>query len=453
MAPPNILLIVLDSVRRDHVGVYGHERPTTPEIDAFASEAIRYNQATAAAPWTPPSHAAMFSGLYASNVGVFGPTPSYDRNKPHVAELLSAAGYTTFGFSNSYHTSTDRGFDRGFEFYHDVLSLPRFAGKMYEPTLDYVRYLYDYFLKGYDLSAFQLRRLRTKIRRGDEPFFGFINLNSAHAPYDPPDPFRSEFEEPFDAEDTVNREAATIIANDDGYQYFMGDVSLSSTEWELVQRWYDGEIRYMDMLLGNFFNFLRTEGVFDDTLIVVTSDHGELFGEYGLVYHQLTLAEELIRVPLLIKRPGQTERQVSNELVSLVDLVPTFLDVVGKDVPSTLDGRSLFSDPEPDTVFAEYAGPYKPLREKLTGTDGFDEYDRGLQAARTKTRKLIVDTHGERTLYDISDGTDKPIEQNTVAKRLFERLNNTLGDIPDRNNKTEKLDEHVEQHLKEMGYM
>jgi len=452
MTPPNVVLVVLDAVRQDHLSCYGYDRPTTPELDAFAADATRYDRAFAAAPWTPPSHGALFSGKYPSHNGVFGSTPLYGEDQPHVAELLSDAGYATFGFSNSFHTSTDRRFDRGFDFYHDILALPRFAGKMYEPSLDYVRHLSDYFRKGYDDSSFQLRRLRTQIRRRDQPFFGFINLNSAHAPYDPPEPFRSEFLASVPDLDEADAVDAQTVADEDGYPVAMGERELSENAWAFVRALYDGEIRYMDHLLGQFFQFLRQEGVFENTLVVVTADHGELFGEHGLVYHQFSLAEELIRVPLLVKRPGQTDGTVDDDLVSLVDLAPTVLDAAGQSVPAEMDGQVFGSDPGHEAVFAEYAGPYQPLREKLAEYgDAFTRYDRGFQAIRTATHKLVVGTDGERTLYDVTDG-ESPVEDPHLAETLAARLERALGPLPDRG-RSESLPDHVEDHLEKMGYM
>jgi arylsulfatase A-like enzyme len=454
MDAPNVLLVVLDAVRRDHVTPYGYDRPTTPELGALADQGTRYDRAIAAAPWTPPSHAAMFSGKYPSHNGVFGATPNYPPDQPHVAALLSDAGYATFGFSNSFHTSTERGFDRGFDFYHDILALPRFAGKMYEPSLDYVRHLYDYFRRDYDDSAFQLRRLRTRIRRREEPFFGFINLNSAHAPYDPPEPFRSEFAADTDALDDRELLAIEKVSGEEGYPVAMGELELSEAAWDVVRGRYDGEIRYMDHLLGELFDFLRREGVFENTLVVVTADHGELFGEHGLVYHQFTLAEELIRVPLIIKWPKRSEASVDDTLVSLVDLAPTILDTAGVPVPEDMDGRRLGVTDPPDAVFAEYAGPFRLLREKLERYgEAFDRYDRGLQAIRTRDHKLVVGTDGTRPLYDVTEA-ETAVDDPDLADALAERLRSELGDLPTRGRGSrDELDEHIAEHLEKMGYM
>jgi arylsulfatase A-like enzyme len=452
MTTPNVLFVVLDAVRKDHLGPYGYERPTTPVLDDFAAEATRYDHAVAAAPWTPSSHGAMFSGQYPSTSGIYGRTPHYSDEVPHVAERMADRGYHTAGFSNSYHTGPEREFDRGFEYFHDILSLPRFADTMYEPSLDFARHLVDYFGKGYDDSAFQLRRLKTQVRRSDDPFFGFINFNSAHSPYDPPGRFKSEFEAYFDDWDAVDEDAAEVVS-EDAYKAMLGDVEVTETEWDLLRCWYDGEIRYLDHLLGSLFEFLRDRGVYDETAIVVTADHGEQFGEDGLVYHQFTLAERLINVPLLVKWPEGRgpDPGTSDELVSLVDLAPTAIDLAGGTVPDTMDGRSLLSDGAPTEVFAEYAGPNQSIRDRFRerGTE-FEPYLRGLQAVRTREHKLVRATDGEETLYELGDLTETAVDderRHAELAGLFDRL-----DPPPTDDTDGEVADHVARHLEEMGY-
>ncbi|ACV46769.1 MULTISPECIES: sulfatase [Halomicrobium] len=457
MGSPNVLLVVLDATRKDHLSCYGYDRPTTPELDAVAQAGTRYEQAIAPAPWTPPSHASMFTGRYPSGHGSFGTQPLGEYDGATVAELLSAAGYATFGFSNSHHTSIEQEFDRGFDYYHDILALPRFMDTMYEPSLDFLRFLPRYFRDGYDISDFQRRKLETQVRRADGPFFGFINFNATHAPYRPPEEFRAPFEERFDDWDAVDETAARKVGDDEGYEYILGDVTMSPTEWELVECWYDAEIRYVDALLGELFDCLRRQGVYDDTLVVVTADHGEHFGEHGLAYHQFSLFEELLNVPLLVKwpegdRPSPAPGTVSDRLVSLVDLVPTICEWAGVAVPDEVDGRALTGDDDRDAVFAEYDRPYPPLRERLQQYDSFEAYDRGLQAVRTETHKLIRPTVGEATLYRLTGDGEVEVSDDEREAALAQRLDETLEPLPDTSRTTE-LDDHVSDHLEKMGYL
>jgi len=468
---PNILLIVLDSVRQDHLTPYGYDRSTTPELEALCQTATRYDQAIAAAPWTPPSHGAMFTGQYPSHCRVFGRQPELSTDQPILADELSAAGYNTYGYSNSHHTSPRHGFDYGFDQYHDILSLSRIAGQPFEPSLSFFKTTAMYLHREYDLSYFQLDRLKRAISQEAEPFFGFINLNSAHAPYDPPPAFKSRFEASFDLTNDVDESAARSVATQAGYEYMMGEIPMTDAEWELVESWYDAEIAYLDALLGDLFDSLRSRNLFDETMIIITSDHGEHFGEKGLAYHQFSLSDVLLNVPLMIKWPGQHEGNSSDELISLTDIPATCLDLSTGRVPKAMDGRSLYSDPEPDAVFAEYGRPYSGVLDNLVSAmfsgfdvetdsiserlaqyqDRIDRYDRGLQAVRTTDHKLVRSTDGTTCLFDVDD-PENEITDDELSTALTQRLTQTLDRLPTGSH-SEDLPDHVEQHLEQMGYL
>jgi arylsulfatase A-like enzyme len=457
---PNALLVVLDATRKDHLSCYGYDRPTSPTIDRIAADGTRFEQAIASAPWTPPSHASMFTGCYSSRHGVFNSHLSLTYEGPTIAEQLSANGVETLGYSNSYHTSTDRGFHRGFDYYHDIFELPRFLGKMYDPSLDFLRFLPNYFLKNYDISDLQLRKLKTRLKRTDEHFFGFINLNSAHTPYDPPARFRKQFEAYFDEWDTVDEEAAADVSKG-GFEYTaLDDKSITETEWRLIRCWYDAEIRYMDYLLADLIESLKKTGLYDDTLLIITADHGEHLGEHGLSNHSFSLFDELLNVPLIVKWPGDHHvgdrtlpGSVSNNLVSLIDIAPTICEWLGTDIPSEMQGRALTADHTHDAVFAEYDRPQPPRRDRLLRKyDKFEAYDRGLQAVRTSDFKLIRTTRGKETLYRIENGEEVPVENPEVHRQLSERMDETLSDVPD-SGVEEELSKYVKENLEKMGYL
>jgi len=457
---PNVLLIVLDATRKDHLSCYGHDRLTTPTIDSIAADGTRFEQAIATSAWTPPTHASMFTGCYPSRHGVFNSQLHLTYDGPTLAELLSENGYRTLGFSNSYHTSTERNFHRGFDYYHDVFELPRFLGKMYDPSLDFLRFLPNYFLKNYDISDLQLRKLKTQLKRNERPFFGFINLNAAHSPYDPPARFRKQFEAYFDQWDSVDEAAARDIADGNGREYTFGEREVTEVEWELVKCQYDGEIRYTDYLLSKFIDFFKEEGLYDDTLLIVAADHGEHFGEYNLTYHAYSLFEELVNVPLIVKWPESSPvddlsppKDVSHDLVSLIDIVPTVCEWADIDTPPEVQGHDLTAGSGHDAVFAEYDRPQPPGRDRMLETyDEFEAYDRGLQAVRTKEYKLIRETTGRETLYQIRDGDETIAENEEIRRQLAGRLDEVLDNLPDGEH-NEELSEYVEDHLEKMGYL
>lgn len=455
MPSPNVLLVVLDAVRKDHLSCYGYEFPTCPNLEDFCQKATRYESAFTAAPWTGPSHASMFTGRYPSSHGVVGNDPVLSPDIPVVAERLQDRGYTTIGFSNSYHTSGARGFARGFDYYHDLLDLPRILGRMYEPSVEYLDFFLRYFLRDDDASYFQAEKLKTLVGRAAEPFFAFINFNSAHSPYDPPRRYRRVFEERFERWDEVDEALARAVSRDGGFSHMIGDEKVGDAEWELMRCWYDAEIAYMDDILDDLFGFLHGIGAYEETLVVITSDHGEHFGEGGLANHQFSLSEVLINVPLIVKWPGCGDREVSDELVSLVDLVPTFYDLLGEQIPQDVQGRSLVSDSPPEAVFAEYGHPFPWLAEKVSKYDGeVDVLDRALKAARTHQHKLVRDSRGKETTYAIHEDGEIEIEDPETKTRLGELIDERLGVFPDETDvASHEVDDHVRAHLEELGYM
>jgi arylsulfatase A-like enzyme len=296
--------------------------------------------------------------------------------------------------------------------------------------------------------------LKTKINEYGDPFFAFINFNSAHIPYHPPKQFEERFLNQFDRWDEVDEELGRALADDAGDAYIMGNLEPGDAEWELSRYLYDAEIAYMDSLLEDLFNFLKLRDLMDDTMVIVTSDHGEHFGEHGLAYHKFALTEELVNVPLVVNYPANSEQGVSDELVSLVDLVPTIADIADISLEFETDGRSLRSDSEPDVVFAETGRPNTSQRSRMLkqgSEETFKQFDRGLQMVRSNNYKLVRDTEGNRSLYDLTDG-EKEIHNENVIEQLEVRLEEVLQPQPTGETE-EDLDEHVEQHLRDMGYM
>ena len=462
MPEPNILLIVLDAVRKDHLSCYGHERLTSLNLDDLGAEATRYENAISAAPWSAPSHASIFTGLYPTHHRVFGNQPTLQSDVPVVAEVLRSAGYTTLGFSNSFFTGKEHGFSRGFDYYHDLPSLPRpiwSGGHMFEPSIDYAQFLLRYFLTDDDISYFQAKKLKSKLQESTEPFFTFINLQSAHMPYAPPKRFRRRFEMEFDKWNEVDEETALHLASGGGVdEYLANELDVGETEWELIRHLYDAEIAYIDTLVGEIFEFLKDAGVYDETLVIVTADHGELHGEEGVIGHNFSIAEPLINVPLILKPPGGESGTISKELVSLTDLAPTFADAANTRFDTDIDGRSLLSDDEPDVVFSEYEGCYLPRRKRIQEEYGeaFERYDSRFQAARTRDHKLVKDKNGETTLYRINDLTETAVDEPEKAAELQQKLEGALGEFPGGaigHQESEELSSHIEGHLEELGYL
>lgn len=427
MDQPSILLIVLDSVRKDRLSCFGHERPTTPFLDELSESATSFTQVISPSPWTGTSHASIFSGGYPFDHGVYGRSPDLGTDVPVIAEALSQAGYRTIGFSNSPYTNVEKGFDRGFDRYHDITTLPKVFGRMFEPNWDYLRFVPRYFLRDDDISWYQAERLKREITEIREPVFAFINFNSAHVPYDPPSPQRERFEAYYDEWETVDLQTARTLATDGGYPYMAGEIDASNTEWDLVKCWYDGELAYQDAIIGDLLARLRQANLLDEMMIVVMADHGEHLGENGLALHQFSLREPLINVPVILKTPGQTRSRTVQELRSTIDVTATILNAADASDRFEHRGHGLATGSAHESVYAEWGRPTERLLEKMRGLGADMSWvDRGLRAIRTEEYKLVEDTRGDLELYRIAEG-ERTIDDPETRERLYRKLTDQYG--------------------------
>ncbi len=318
---PNLLLIVIDTLRADHLGCYGYRLDTSPAIDRFAEGAVLFEQAVAQAPWTRPSMATLMTGLYPATHGVTCkdfdvPKAECDVLPPSVttlAEALKQAGYETAGIVANIQIDGLFGFGQGFDEYRSVFdeliaAEPDWRAKWHE-----FKWVNETTREVTEEALAWLER-----RRGENPFFLYLHYLDPHAPYRPPAPYDAMFK---------------AHAYPCRYPAICAELPL-----------YDGEIRYVDEHVGRLLDFMRRRGLAEKTVVVVTSDHGEAFGEHGARdrRHGLSLYENQLRVPLLIRAPG-TGRPGTRVAapVRLVDLAPTLLDVLGVAVPSGVQGLSL----------------------------------------------------------------------------------------------------------------
>lgn len=305
---PRVVLVSLDTLRADHLGIYGYRRDTSPRIDALAGEGFVFERALASAPNTPPSQMSMMTSLYPGRHGFTG---NGDRLAPGIETLagrLSAAGLATAGFVDGGYLKSVFGFGRGFDVYDD---------------------------RGGGLAGIVPRALRWLEAHGDEPFFLFLHTYDIHAPYISPPPFAGMFHEvPYEGDlvPTIERLDALFRARE----------PLPAADLQHLVDSYDEGIRYTDSQLGRFLDALAELGRLDDTLVVVTSDHGEEFGEHGSLVHWQLYFQPNLRVPLIVRPPGGTHGPARiAETAELIDVLPTLLDWVGAPPLSVAQGRSL----------------------------------------------------------------------------------------------------------------
>lgn len=315
---PNVVIYLIDCLRADHMGAYGYERPTTPFLDRFAAEGTLFLNAYAQQTWTRPSIASLFSSHYnlAHQVNTMGKT--LPESFVTLAEVLSAQGYATGHFSDNGNVGKSTGLIQGFE---------HISHKGLTGWPDFRRI---------DFSAVApLLRERTEQQR---PFFLYIHTLELHAPYAPPPPYDTRYDPGYrgltgvDPQRALNAEVMT----------HKNSRRISQRELEHLTALYDGLINLADEKFQTFVRLLQDSGVYDNTLLIVTADHGEAFGEHGRLEHGHAPYQELIRVPLLIRFPRQVSSgQVLSDNVQLIDLAPTVLESIGLPIPEDFQGRSL----------------------------------------------------------------------------------------------------------------
>lgn len=316
---PNVLLLILDTVRARELSVYGYERRTTPALERLAADAIRYERAIATAPWTLPSHASIFTGRYPFQLSVGYDTP-LEHDAPTLAEKLGAAGYRTGGFvANTVYGSYLHGLDHGFQRYRDYpISLSELFGastlnralmrSWNELTGSYV----EAGVKDAPVINAEFSRWLDGIPRG-RPWFAFLNYFDAHMPYDPPAPYDLMFGSQPPRIRSVYAEARR---------------QRDSADVQGLRDAYDGAIAYLDSQLQRLFDDLQRRGELEHTMVIVTADHGEAFGEHGFLDHGASLYLPELHVPLLVRLPGKAMAGcVVNDWVSLRDLAATISDV------------------------------------------------------------------------------------------------------------------------------
>ena len=312
---PNILLITLDTTRADHLSCYGYTRATSPHIDALAAEGMVYDRCIATSSWTLPAHASLLTGRFPTSHGAI-----YDPNGAVVlagilpgewanyrvsalgdrietlATVLKRHGYATGGVVGGPWLKKPFGLGQGFDDYDDD-EITNVNGRLAEQI--------------------NRRALPWIERMADRPFLLFINYFDPHDPYLPPEEFRYHF---LDTSKLIGGVKATP---------------------EQLLALYDAEIHYTDHFLGELVDHLKDLGIYDDTWIIITADHGELFGEHDLRGHGLTLYEEEVHIPLIMKYPKRwAKRGRRADLIRLVDIMPIILDRLEIPLPPRLQGTA-----------------------------------------------------------------------------------------------------------------
>lgn len=439
---PNVLWIVWDTVRADHLSLYGYERKTTPFLDEWAREGLVFEDCLSPGSSTVPSHGSMFTGLLPSEHGANFATKFLDDRFETVAERLSGAGYRTYLFAANPNIQAVENFHQGFDVEehpwdpdHRERALKILAEKV--AGRDKATGLQSQIRSG-QIADHELRAAGALAREGllrflsqtdaDRPFFAFLNYMEAHAPLVSQEAYRRRFLDPEQVEESYEQDRSW--ANKWSYTY--GFRELPEEYFEVYRGTYDAALAELDDLLRELFRSLAAAGQLENTIVVVTSDHGEHLGEHHLVDHRHSLYQGLIRVPLVLRGPG-IEPGRSSVPVSTIDLYRTLLTRCGVDVTGVPDSYDLLAPPPERVRFSEYPDDFPvPTKDVFFMEDGTDlsAWRRSLRSVVSGEAKLIVGSDGARELYDLEgdplETTDLSAADAETLRQLQELLDGRL---------------------------
>lgn len=430
---PDVILVVLDTTRADHLSTYGYARDTSPRLTAFAKDAMLFTQARSPAAWTLPGHASLFTGMYPTRhgahfAGVVLPGESRDGRRQvayplpasavTMAEALRDRGYQTGGFvANFSYLYRDFGVAQGFGRYEDAPGLLLRLRPVGLRVAQQVRpgFCVAPYRTAHDINAAALAWLDRASK--DRPAFLFVNYMEAHQPRLASSPW-----------DRWSRElpnAARLARRNLYYEHAVKD--LPEDERAFIEANYDGQLAAMDEAFGALIEALRARGRYENALVIVTADHGEFLGEHRQMGHiGQMLYEPVLHVPLVVKFPGAMRpRGRADGAVQLVDVLPTVLAATGAPVPPGIQGEAL-PDVTHATLAEEDVDPYLVARYGA-------QYDRSIRVLYDGSYKLIRTSRGDHMLFDLrrdpEENKNLAAEEPERAAALLQRLESTLGTL------------------------
>jgi len=400
----NILFITLDTTRADHLGCYGYDRAETPNIDRLAETGILFKNATCQVPFTLPSHSSMFTGTYPFYHGVRDNGGFYlEQERTTLAEVLKVHGMATSAFVGAFVVDSRWGLDQGIDYYYDNFDFAKYKRISLDSVQreggEVIEAFFEWFEENYQ-----------------KKFFSWIHFYDPHTPYDPPEPYKTRF---------------------------------SKWNWGL----YDGEIAYVDELIGKVLDKLIEKDVLKKTLIVIVGDHGESLGQHKENAHGFFIYDAAISVPLIIHLPSRNLRAKKvNTRVETIDIMPTLLQILGLPLPSEVQGKSLLPlilDKHSNQERFAYSETYYPRYHF-----GWSE----LKSLQNSRYKYIQAPRPE--LYDIvndpNELTNIYRQEIKIGKQFEEKLNSLLEKMSAEGIEEkgpQKLDEEAMEKLMALGYV
>lgn len=472
----NIILVTIDALRADHLGVYGYPQARTPNIDAFAAQGVVFEQATSQAPWTFPSFASLFTSMYPSELNIsVGNKHIAEMYKERVddarvtlAEALQASGYDTQAIVTNPWLKPEFGFAQGFEGYLSVdeprvyhldllhnLTVVQIARKV-PPLYGKLSLAYTWItgnpgeLQVWDVRADRVTQEAISWLRSDHPtpFFLWVHYIDPHYPFDPPQDYRP-------SPDGVTLERLDYLSSYNEEEIYTGRARLRPEDKAAMVALYDGEIAYTDHYVGQLLDDIDALGLRDDSIVILSADHGDEFWDHGGYEHGHSLYDELIHVPLIIRGPGMLSepRRVAAGVQHL-DLMPTLLDLIGRKPPAEAQGRSLLPLLSAGSSTAD-PGPYRFAEGLFLGEEQ--------KAIRGNGYALIYRPFSNT--FELYDLVQDPGEQNNLAASNPAMVESLYSDLKDwllaarergmalpRANTQDKVDAGAVERLRSGGY-
>lgn len=413
---PNIILVVVDALRPDRLSCYGYRKHSTPNIDRLAASGTIWQTAFSPMPMTQPAFTTIYTSLQPFSHGIiFNDSVALAPGAVTLPEILREQGWETAAVAGASNLDSVFGLNQGYEFYQQDMNAPggsRAIGNIarWERKAEEV-----------NAAVFQWLTARDPSRS----FFLMIHYFDTHAPYRPPAPFLPQ------------------------------STSLSDL--------YDGEVRYVDDQIGELLQRLQDSNLLSDTLIILTADHGEAFGEHGVIGHKWMVYDEFLRVPLIFSGPGIPAGLRRESLVQHADLAPTILNYLGLKTPAFYQGKSMLPLLQNPAELHDFILLQKgtPPDKAFQSRPGWQKFPQSQWAVRTKNEKLIWSSRDEFEYYDLrSDAGEKQnlyFRRTDRARQLYQMGRQYISTTPHINlvfhPGRDRLDPGAEEALRALGYL
>ncbi len=425
----NVVVLLVDSLRADHMSLYGYHRDTTPNITAFAKQATVYKNAISQAPWTIPSVSSLFSCLYPAVHGIYDAyfkdgkriSKVLDKKLATVAEILNNKGYATGAFVANRLITEKKFYDQGFDYFSSINDKTK-------PLAE-------------EVNVQALAWLETNKHK---PFFMYVHYQDVHSPYSSPEPFDSMYHT--QAKRILNAKEKRRCR----FFYKKGHNDLNY----YIDR-YDGAINYIDCHINQFIDRLNKLGLMDNTMVIITADHGESFLEHGFASHGFTVYNPEIRVPLIVKFPKQIPyTKFTNDIIQLIDVTATIIEVTGCAFPYKINGISLLADYSGErTCFSQELSSHvygPPKISMITGN--YKAIYAPLKKRIIKLYNYINDPEEKNNLISRKKHMVKELQQVIISRTETMRAEGKRMGLSQKPIKF-KMTERQKQSLKALGYI